>query len=300
MTILLAILPIFLLIILGYGFGRRAWLSQEAAAGLGKLTFTLFMPMVLFTGMAEADLQEGFSIGLLMAYFIPALSVFLVVNLIAHRRRGHSTPFGLTASYSNNVLIGIPLVASLYGNGALVYVFAVLAFHSLLLFNLQSFYDTFANKRALNMRSLLISLANPLVVGLVLGVLLNLSGLSLPEPLQRLCHWLAQAGLPCALIVLGINLSKYQLRPQSTAIGLTCAKLLMLPLAVLSTCLLLDLKPMATSVLTLMAACPSGVNVLGFAQTPEDNRQVSSAVTLSTVLSVVTLPVWVWLSHLWG
>lgn len=45
-------------------------------------------------------------------------------------------------------------------------------------------------------------------------------------------------------------------------------------------------------VLVLLAACPSGVNILAFAKTPEDTRQVSSAVFLSTVLAALTLPLW--------
>ena len=297
MMVITAILPIFALIALGYGMGLRAWLSQEAAAGLAKLAFSLFMPMLMFTGMAEADLRKGFSAGLLLAYFIPVLLAFVVVNAIAHRQRGHSTPFGMTTAYSNNVLVGIPLVAGVYGDDALVYVFSVLAIHSLILFNLQSFYDTFANKRDVNARGLLKSLFNPLVIGLVLGVLLNLSGLSLPGAVARGTHWLAQAALPCALIALGLNLSKYRLRPSGTAVVLVLVKLFVLPASVLAASWLLGLGPVPTGVLTLMAACPSGVNVLGFAQTAEDNRTVSAAVTLSTLLAIATIPLWIWLAH---
>lgn len=297
MTVLAAILPIFILIVLGYGMGRRAWLSTEAANGLGKLAFQVLMPVLLFTGMAQADLRHGFSLALLMAYFLPVLALFTLVNVLAHRRLGHCSPFGLTASYSNNVLIGIPLVLNLFGQEGLIYVFAVLAFHSLLLFNLQSFYDATALGKSLSARTLLTSLANPLVIGLVLGVIVNLAGLELPAPMAQVLTWLAGAALPCALLVLGTHLSRYRLRPTRIAVALAFTKLVLAPLAVLSACLAVGLNPMAVAVLTLMAACPSGVNVLGFAQTAEDNRNVSSAVTLSTVLAVLTVPCWVWLAQ---
>ncbi|MCG4454340.1 hypothetical protein LJY18_13655 [Pseudomonas sp. MMS21-TM103] len=42
----------------------------------------------------------------------------------------------------------------------------------------------------------------------------------------------------------------------------------------------------------LLAACSSGVNILAFAKTPEDTRNVSSAIFLSTVLAALTLPLW--------
>ncbi|MEE4463402.1 AEC family transporter, partial [Azotobacter chroococcum] len=256
----------------------------------------LFMPMLLFSGIAKAALEEGFSPALLLAYFVPALGIFAAVNLLGHRLRGRPTPFGLTAGFSNNVLVGIPLVASLFGSPGLVYVFTVLAFHSLLLFSFQSLYGALAAQEAVNVRSLLLNLANPMIVGLLLGVLLNLSGLQLPAPLEHLTQWLAQAALPCALIVLGVNLSNYRLRPSREALGIVFAKLLVFPLAVLALCAGLGLGPLASSVLTAMAACPSGVNVFGFVRHPEDSGVVSSAITLSTLLAVLTLPLWVFLS----
>jgi len=85
-VVVLAILPIFGLITLGYLFGWRQWLSNEGAAGLGSVTFKLFMPAVLFTGIARAELSDGMSPMLLLAYFVPVLLVFLLVNLVAHRR----------------------------------------------------------------------------------------------------------------------------------------------------------------------------------------------------------------------
>jgi malonate transporter len=295
-AVLQAILPIFALIVLGYILGRRQWLGNQTARELGNLTFKLFMPMLLFSGIAKAALDEGFSPALLLAYFVPALGIFAAVNLIGHRLRGRPTPFGLTAGFSNNVLVGIPLVASLFGSPGLVYVFTVLAFHSLLLFSFQSLYGALAAQEAVNVRSLLLNLANPMIVGLLLGVLLNLSGLQLPAPLEHLTQWLAQAALPCALIVLGVNLSNYRLRPSREALGIVFAKLLVFPLAVLVLCAALGLGPLASSVLTAMAACPSGVNVFGFVRHPEDSGVVSSAITLSTLLAALTLPLWVFLS----
>ena len=293
MVVVQAILPIFGLIILGYLLGWRQWLNADGAAGLASVTFKLFMPAVLFTGIARAELSEGMSPMLLLAYFGPVLLVFALVNLFAHRARGRATPLGLTAAYSNNVLVGIPLVTTLLGPQSLVYVFAILVFHSLLLFSLQSFYAAFGSGERVSVAALAKNLANPLIVGLLLGALLNLSGLSLPEPLWRMAGWLAQAALPCALMVLGISLSRYRLRPDRSVLLLTLVKLGLFPLLVwwLSG-LLPGLGLAARSVLVLLAACPSGVNVLAFVRHGEDTRPVSSTVFLSTVLAAGSLPLW--------
>ena len=75
MVVFQAILPIFGLIMLGYLLGWRKWLAGEAAAGLANITFKLFMPAVLFTGIARAQLSDGMSPTLLLAYFGPVVTV---------------------------------------------------------------------------------------------------------------------------------------------------------------------------------------------------------------------------------
>ncbi|MCW3150690.1 AEC family transporter [Stutzerimonas stutzeri] len=293
MVVVQAILPIFGLIVLGYLLGWRQWLGSAGAEGLANVTFKLFMPAVLFTGIARAELGDGMSPMLLLAYFGPVLSIFLIVNLIAHRWRGRATPLGLTAAYSNNVLVGIPLVTTLLGAASLVYVFAILVFHSLILFSLQSFYAAFGSGEKVSARALLKNLANPLIIGLLLGALLNLSALELPEPFWRMAGWLAQAALPCALMVLGISLSRYRLRPSAVVLVLTAVKLALFPLLVWwFSAQLPGLNHAARSVLVLLAACPSGVNVLAFVRHADDTRPVSSTVFLSTVLAAGSLPLW--------
>lgn len=294
------ILPIFLLIILGYGLARRGPLKPEINKGLSSITFTLFMPMVLFTGMASAPLHEGLNVTILAAYFVPALLIFALVNGVTHHFVGHPTPYGLTAAFANNALIGIPLVAGLFGSGGLVLLFTVLAVHSLLLFSFQSLYNSLAGDEPFKASTLVASLANPMIIGLLAGVALNLSDLHLPGPLMQLAQWLAQAALPCALIVLGANLAGFRLRPSTEALGMTIAKLLVMPALVLGACLLLGVTGMPRAVLVLMAAGPCGVNTLGFSRTLEDSQKASSAICLTTVLSAATLPGWMWINGLVG
>ena len=288
-----AILPIFALIVLGYLLGWRQWLSAESATGLATITFKLFMPTLLFSGIAKAQLADGLSPMLLLAYYLPVLLVFAAVNAFAHWRRGTASPLGLAAAFSNNVLVGIPLIASLMEADGLVYVFAILVFHSLTLFSLHSFYAAFGSQERVEGRALLKNLANPMIIGLALGALLNLSGLVVPESLWRAVTWLGQAALPCALIVLGASLSRYRLRPTGEAWGVALAKLALFPTLVwwLSG-QLPGLNETARTVLVLLAACPSGVNVMAFARSAEDSRSVSAAISLSTLLAAASLPLW--------
>ena len=199
---------------------------------------------------------------------------------------------GLAANYSNNVLVGIPLITVMLGADSLVYLFAVLVFHSLVLFTLQSLYNAFFGGGQLNWRSLLGSLANPLIIGLMCGAAVNLSGLMIPAPLWRLVEMLAAAALPLALLMLGMSLSGYRIHLSGSLVLLTLSKLLLMPALVLGLGYVIGLDPVAHTVLVLMAACPTGVNVLAFAMGQADTRIISSVIFLSTVLAGFTLPLW--------
>jgi len=296
MVVLNALVPVFGLIFLGWFLGARRIIPAEGHATLGIITFKLFMPVLLFSGLAKADLAEALSPLLLMRYYLPAFVVFIVVNLLVHRRLGRPSSMGLAASYSNNVLVGIPLITVMLGAESLVYLFAVLAFHSLLLFTLQSIYNAFwggKGEERIDWRGLLASLANPLIIGLFLGGLVNLAGIPIPGPLWHIVEMLAAAALPTALLMLGLSLASYRLYLSGTMALLTAAKLVVFPLLVLGMGWLMPgLTTEARTVLVLMAACPTGINVLAFAMGREDMRILGSVIFLSTVMAAITLPVW--------
>ncbi|EZQ20094.1 AEC family transporter [Halopseudomonas sp. SMJS2] len=296
MVVLNALVPVFGLIFLGWFLGARRVIPAEGHATLGIITFKLFMPVLLFSGLAKADLAEALSPLLLMRYYLPAFVVFIVVNLLVHRRLGRPSSMGLAASYSNNVLVGIPLITVMLGAESLVYLFAVLAFHSLLLFTLQSIYNAFwggKGEERIDWRGLLASLANPLIIGLFLGGLVNLAGIPIPGPLWHIVEMLAAAALPTALLMLGLSLASYRLYLSGTMALLTAAKLVVFPLLVLGMGWLMPgLTTEARTVLVLMAACPTGINVLAFAMGREDMRILGSVIFLSTVMAAITLPVW--------
>ncbi|WP_106476484.1 AEC family transporter [Phytohalomonas tamaricis] len=295
MAAILAIAPIFGLIVLGYLLGWRQWLSADSAGGLSQITFKLFMPCLLFVGIAKAPLGDALSPVLLLVYFVPALLVFALINIFAHRASGGPTAFGLAGSYSNNVLVGIPMITALFGHDGLVYLFALLAVHSLILFSIQSSYAALGlgSKQRPGLKMLFKNLANPLVIGLLLGVAVNVSDLPLPSTLWQMLEWLSRAALPCALIVLGIGLTRHRLRSSPVIWSLCLLKLIAFPLIVwgLST-LVPGLSPLARHVLVLAAANPIGVNVLAFAMTPEQQRTIGGSIFLSTLLAAFTLPLW--------
>lgn len=138
---------------------------------------------------------------------------------------------------------------------------------------------------------------NPLMLAIGFGVIWRFTGLGLHPVVDRTIELLAQAGSPAALIALGINLFRFEVKGEKLSIlAMSALKLLAMPAAAYLLAKLLDLPPQAAGVVVvLFAAMPTGANAYIFAvQYQRLVNPVSGAVALGTLLAAVTLPVVVW------
>ena len=142
--------------------------------------------------------------------------------------------------------------------------------------------------------TILLDLArNPIMLAIGLGLVWRFTGFGLTPIVDKTVELLAQAGSPTALIALGINLVRFEIKGEKLSIAMMCAlKLLLMPALAWLLAHLLKLPPMATGVVVLFAAMPTGANAYIFAaQYQRLVNPVSGAVALATILAAATLPV---------
>jgi malonate transporter and related proteins len=294
--------PVFGLVLLGYGAARLGTFDEAATRGLSLFVFDFAIPIMLVRTMGRVALPAEPEWGLIVVYFGTTFAVFGMGALAARRlfARSGAEPaiFGITAAFSNSLILGIPLTLEAFGEAAAVPLFLIIAFHSALLFTLTTVVAEAGlgvglplSRLPLNVGKALV--ANPILWGLAVGLAMNLGGLALPGPVDRLARYLGDASLPCALFALGANLSRFRLGTTlRAALLLTAVKNLAHPALVLLAAPLLDLAPLTTKVALTIAACPSGVNAYLFAARYKASvEEASSTILVSTAVSVVTLSV---------
>lgn len=289
------ILPILVLTILGALLAKTGWLRPGWQTGLTELTAKLLLPALLLGGTYRTGIPAATSWQLLAAYYLPLIVLFLA---IAFAGRGDGAGRALTATYSNNAFVGIPVVVNAFGEAGLTYAFPVIAFHSLVGFTLYYLLSPSSSSGGARVvRSLTGALKNPIVVSLFLGLGLNLAGVVLPQAVARPLDMLASAALPCALMTLGASLVSLRLARPAEAVVATAIKLIALPLAVLALgALVFRLPAQACAVLVVLSACPVGINaafVIG--ADGKDTDPASSAILLSSLACAATIPGWLWL-----
>jgi len=300
------IVPVFGIVLIGFLAGKTRFFSDSDIEGLAKFVFNFAVPVMLFRTMATTVLPNHIEWGFLLSYYLGAFGVYglgmLLGKIAFSQALSEQGVFGLGAAYSNMVLLGIPLVLLSFGQAASVPLFMLISFHSGLMFFTVSALGEAGNHRgrslsALSWNTLKGLFANPIFAGLMLGLMFNFTGWSLPGPLDRVIDTLGSAALPSAVFALGASLSVYRLAGQlPQALTMVGLKIVVHPLLVwLMATFVFDVAPLWTSVAVMMAALPVGVNVYLFAMRYRACVASSAtAILLSTGLSVGTISLLLW------
>ncbi|MET4218651.1 malonate transporter [Bradyrhizobium sp. LB14.3] len=308
MATMLIVAPVFALIAAGYAAVLFRFVSETAHKGISEFAFSIAIPALLFRTIVVSEFSGvspwrmwGAYYGALALTWIAALALSA---LLRKRRedREDGVVFAIGSVYGNIVMLGIPLTLSALGNEAAGPMALILSVNTPLLWlcgTLQM--ELVDRKQTASAASLILPVLldlsrNPIMLAIGLGLLWRLTGLGLHPVVDRTVELLAQAGSPAALIALGINLFRFEVKGEKLGILVMSAlKLLAMPAAAFVLAKLLDLPPLAAGVVVLFAAMPTGANAYIFAvQYQRLVNPVSGAVALGTLLAAVTLPVVVW------
>jgi malonate transporter len=298
------ILPVFLVIGFGYFAVWRGWFPDTGVDGLMKFTQNYAIPCLLFRAISTLDLSAQFDPELLISFYAGATVGFTAGTLgaryIFRRNWSDSVAIGFVCLFSNSVLLGLPITERAYGTDALSANYAIVAVHAPFCYMLGVTAMEIARADTRNPATLLGKILrsmfrNALVIGIALGLAVNLSGLPLPGVLVDAVDLMVVAALPAALFGLGGVLYRYKPEGDSRTIAMVCVISLILHPAItlsLATLLQLDRDALRSAVLT--AAMAPGVNTYIFANLYGSARRVAAAsVLVGTAASIVT--VWLWL-----
>lgn len=286
---------------------KSEYLGDNLADTLNAFTVRLAVPVLLFRAMVNLDFSQAFNIPTLIGFYAGAVFSFIagifLARLIWKRRPGEAVAVGFCALFSNTVLLGIPIMQRSYGEEALTPVFGIIALHagSMYTIGLISMELARADGRPL-FETLRIAaksiLSNSLMIGVLSGIAINLSGIPLPEVIMSPVNMLASAALPVALVGIGAALTRYQIKAEfSEALMVSSLSLILHPLiAFIITHMIFGLPIELVRAAVIIGAMPPGMNVYIFAAMYDRAVSLSaSAIVIATALSIFTISAWLWL-----
>lgn len=304
MSILLAvILPVFLVIGGGFASVKARLLTDAHVDGLMKFAQGIAVPALLFQAMAGLDLGANFDLRLVGAFYTGSFACFLLglmgARLLFGRPWEDAVAIGFVALFSNSLLLGLPITERAFGPGSTEANFAIIAVHSPFCYAVGITAMEIARAHGapgggVPLKILRGILSNPMVIGILLGVAVNLSGLDLPSVVDEGLDLIVRAALPAALFGLGGVIARYRLEGDLATILFTISlSLLVHPAIAWAIGRGVGLSQEQFRSVVVTAAMAPGANAYLFAAMyGRATRVAASCVLLGTALSIVTAAGW--------
>ncbi len=289
------VLPLCLCIALGYFLYRINMIEEATQKSMNKLVFRVFLPIYVFNSIYTTDVAKVFDLRLVLLTVLGIVGIFSVLMVLIPRIEKDNAKRGVMVQAifrSNYVLFGVPIAASLCGEanigptsllvGFVVPIFNVLAVVCL---------ETFRGGKP-DYRKMLRGIAtNPLIIGSVLGIALNMLNVPLPTGVQKSVSDLGKIATPLSLVVLGAGFRFNAIRGYTRQIAICMTgKLILSPMITVAIGVLLGLRnEMLVPVLAVFGS-PIAVSSYTMAEQMEgDGRLAASLVVLTSVCSILTM-----------
>lgn len=275
----------------GWLLAHTRLLGVEAQRMLAVLTFRVGSPCLLFLVVADAEVGvifSGFLVATGVAVLVTGAAYLLLARLLWRRPWTHSVMGGMSVTYVNSNNLGLPIAIYVLGDpawAAPVLLLQLLVLQPLWLAAL----DASGGDRISLARLLRSPFTNPLTIGSLLGLVVSLTGITLPSVILDPVELIAGLAIPCMLIAFGISLRISPLPGRGgTATELLVAaglKLVLMPVvAVLVAGPVLGLDPHTVLAAGVMATLPTAQNVFVLAVAYGRGEQLARDVVFTTTL----------------
>ncbi len=288
------ILPVFIIIGLGYGYARlRGERVKTDMGAVNRVSMDVLCPLLVFTALASKDFDVVQNATLILAGVLisvgSGLLAWPVARLLGYDARSFIPPM----MYNNCGNMGLPLAVLAFGTAALPAAVALFMASTLIYFSVGVKIIESGRSQHTPMWRFLVS---PMMLAMMLGMLFAVFHIGVPGPLMQALKMLGDACIPIMLFALGVRMLDVNFK--SWHIGLAGA--IICPVSGLAVAWLLDgvltLTPMQRGQMYLFAALPPAVLCFMVAeQYKQEPDKVASIVLLGNLAALAFVPAGLWM-----
>lgn len=301
LQIFLVIAPLFLVIALGALLRRVGVADQHWQDVLNQFAFKIGFPALIFGALA------GTGIGTDALPILGINSIFLIVAMIVLVLIGrifkmHKVPFRtmvILVVFGNVAYLGLPVLTQVWGDGILPEASLIIAVYLFWIFTLGVGICETSLHHQLPVKKLLKSLVtNPLLLAVAAGLAVSSLRVPIPGELMSAIKMLAAAVTPLVLFVIGLFLGAAErgtFREWVPVFGFSLFTLLVLPACLWGGLTIFDINSQNFAPSIVQAAMPVAITPFALAHRYRlDSHFIARSIVLTTILSIFTLPLWVW------
>lgn len=299
-----AMASLTLLFGLGYTLARGGWISRDVELFIPRFLTGVVIPPYLACNIVTHFKHEEF-LQLISGSLVPALSMvisallFYVFALLVGIGKGHRQVFVVGTTASNTLYIGIPVNLALFGETALPYVLLYFFANTTFFWCVGSYLVASEGEGGSGRHSFRDSVRrvfSPPMCGVLVGVVMLLVGLPMPKVLLDAGGLLGNLATPLALIYLGVILNRIDLKNVhmgKDALAAIVCRLALGPLVIVGLLAFFPLPDAMARVFIIQSGLPTVASLpVLVAYYGGDKQYASIIVALSTIVGMLTVPVW--------
>jgi len=295
-----ALIPIFLLILIGYFFKRIKFPSNEFWSNADKLTYFVLMPSLLIYKLSTASLDglEAFDFVLTGILGITTLLFITIILNFKFKTAGPAFSSVIQGAVRFNTYVLLALISAIYGDKgiALTALLITFAIPFINFICITSFAVYVSDQKATLFGLLKSIVTNPLIVACFIGGGINYLDLSLPIIGENVLKILSASALPMGLLSIGFSLDLSSIKEAKLELVLASVlKLLVMPIVMFVIARLFGLEGILLSLLLIFGSMPTAPSSFILArQLGGDSRLMASIITLQTLVSLLTVSIVLW------
>jgi predicted permease len=303
MVFLNVVLPVFLIIALGFFIRRIRFVDKLFLDKISHLAYYVAVPSLLVWKIGTASFDLNFNPRLILGSYCAVIGCGFAAYLVARLLRLPPREVGSFTQgsfWGNMTYIGLPILLAAYGEEGLQRAGVLIGFMSPLINALAVLALIWPLKGAIDWKSIVdlknALLTNPIIIACFAGLLLSYFSVPFPTFTVHFLRFLSDLALPLALISMGGNLSLEKIRKDYRATAFACLfKLLLMVAGGWFLFEWLGVKGLDFKVGVILLACPTAFSsYLLSTRLGADKSLMSSDIMVSTLLSMVTLSFWLW------
>ncbi|WP_457945206.1 AEC family transporter [Caproiciproducens sp. LBM24188] len=300
LTVSERVLILFLMISAGFVSGKTGAISKRGAQQINFILFYIVTPALIISSLqsmigqisvTKLLIAGGFSVLCMLVSILVGMRFF--PKSVSERKK----VLRFACTYSNCGFMGLPLVQSVMGDVGVAYASMFLVVYNVFVWT--HGYAAMSGSNKLGWKKIV---ANPGLIGIVLGFPLFAFSIHLPELLETPLDSFASLNTPLAMIVIGSYISRVNLKElfnDWSLYGVAAVRMILIPLVSFGLLYFTCPDKTIAATMLILSAAPSGANTAMFAALfGGDAKLASKSVAFTTLCSIITMPVFILLSGL--
>lgn len=289
--------PVFLIVALGYILKKLGMINDDFVRLSSKIVFLVSLPLLIFSEISKTDFTHIFDLKLIGFSYAGTLITFSFVWFISIstvKTATDRTVFIQGSFRGNMAIIGLALIANMYGTNNLGRASVLLAF-TIPIYNILSVIALtvpLRKERHLNIAPTLFEIVkNPLILAVIFSIPFSYFKIRLPFIAETTINYLAVLALPLALLGIGGFMTFGEIKKGfSLSVYSTFLKLILFPVSMTYAAYLFGFRSYDLALLFILFACPTAISSFIMAEAMGSNGKLAANILLMTTLaSLITI-----------